>query len=309
MATPQQPRNRLLTFNDPHPMRIDRDLAAEIGLNESIVLLQIEYLISISNKERDGRLWTYQTLADLKDVYFPWWSVTTLHRIVKNLEQRGLIVIGNYNKLGYDRTQWFALNEEGINSLHSVAIFQNEKSILQNEKSIFQNDKIDLAKMKNGSYQNETTIPESTTENTQRKKDRAPRRSADAPPAEPKEKSPHQAIMDAYQQALGYPIPDGAAAGTSAKELVKMGYTPEQVAACYASEKAREFWQDKHLSLMSLKKNIGAWAQAQENKNRAAKRPPAPLNKPVAPPDVLRPDDAIARLMQLRQQSLEAGGK
>ena len=71
MATPQQPRTRLLTFNDPHPMRIDRDLAAEIGLNESILLLQLEYLISISSNERDGRLWTYQSLTNMQEVYFP----------------------------------------------------------------------------------------------------------------------------------------------------------------------------------------------------------------------------------------------
>lgn len=179
MATPQQPKTRLLTFNDPHPMRIDRDLAAEIGLNESIVLLQIEFLISISSNERDGRRWTYQSLDDLKQVYFPWWSVATLHRIVRSLADKNLIVIGNYNKLGYDRTQWYALNEEGINSLHSIAIFQNEKSI-------FQNDKIDLIKMKNGSYQNETTIPESTqrlpeitTEGVARKA-RTPRKPAQA---------------------------------------------------------------------------------------------------------------------------------
>lgn len=155
MATPQQPRTRLLTFNDPHPMRIDRDLAAEIGLNESILLLQLEYLISISSNERDGRLWTYQSLTNMQEVYFPWWSVMTIQRTIKSLEQKNLIIIGNFNKLGYDRTQWFALNEEGINSLHSVAIYQNDKSI-------YQNDVIDHNKMVNGSQQNDTTIPEIT---------------------------------------------------------------------------------------------------------------------------------------------------
>ena len=136
-------------------MRIDRDLAAEIGLNESILLLQLEYLISISSNERDGRLWTYQSLTNMQEVYFPWWSVMTIQRTIKSLEQKNLIIIGNFNKLGYDRTQWFALNEEGINSLHSVAIYQNDKSI-------YQNDVIDHNKMVNGSRQNDTTIPEIT---------------------------------------------------------------------------------------------------------------------------------------------------
>ena len=157
-----QSRHRLLTFNDPHPMRIDRDLAAEIGLNESILLLQIEYLISISSNERDGRLWTYQSLTSLQETYFPWWSVMTISRIVKSLEEKQLIIIGNFNKLGYDRTQWFALNEEGINLLHSIAIYQNDKCISQNGTSIYQFDGIDPNKMLNGTQQNVTTIPEST---------------------------------------------------------------------------------------------------------------------------------------------------
>lgn len=155
-----RPRIRLLIPNDPHPMRIERDLAKEIGLNESIVLLQLEYLITISSNERDGRMWTYQSLQDLHEIYFPWWSPTTISRIVKSLEEKELIVIGNYNKLGYDRTQWYALNDVGIARLTSVLMHSD--AIFQNEKSIFQNGDMDHVKMKNGSCQNETTIPENT---------------------------------------------------------------------------------------------------------------------------------------------------
>ncbi len=193
MANPQRPR--LLTFNDPHPMRIDRDLAKEIGLNESIVLLQLEYLISISGNERDGRMWTYQSLTDLHETYFPWWSLMTIQRTLKSLEKNGLIIVGNYNKLGYDRTQWFALNEEGINKLHSVAIYQNDTSMYQNDKSIYQFVEMDHNKLINGSEQNDTTIPEITHKNTQREDvsanataPRAPRKKTDK--QAPKETTP-----------------------------------------------------------------------------------------------------------------------
>lgn len=170
-----RPRIRLLIPNDPHPMRIERDIAKEIGLNESIVLLQLEYLISISSNERDGRLWTYQTLHDLHEIYFPWWSVMTISRIVKTLEEKELIVIGHYNKLGYDRTQWYALNDVGIAKLSSVLMHSD--AIYQNDKSIYQNDDMEHNKMINGTQQIDTTIPKSTHESTQREKraDRAPR--------------------------------------------------------------------------------------------------------------------------------------
>lgn len=197
MGTPQQPRTRLLTFNDPHPMRIDRDLAAEIGLNESIVLLQLEYLISISRNKRDGRMWTYHSLPELQRVYFPWWGVMTVQRAIKSLEEKNLIIVtSKYNKLGYDRTQWYALNEQGINSLHSVAIYQNDKSI-------YQNDRINQIKMVNGSDQNDKTIPESTqrlpettTESVARKA-RTPRK-----PAQASFDSVHEAVA-LYKELTG----------------------------------------------------------------------------------------------------------
>jgi DNA-binding PadR family transcriptional regulator len=147
-------RKRLLTFNDPQPLRIDRRLAMEIGFLESVVLLQIEYLISISHNERNGQFWTYQTLQELKDKHFPWLSLATICRTLKSLEDAKLIVRGNFNQTGFDRTVWYALNYTGIRALQSVRvgedapILQNEKSTgkneisnLQNENSILQNEK------------------------------------------------------------------------------------------------------------------------------------------------------------------------
>lgn len=162
----KQPRARLLVFNDPHPMRVEKELAAEIGLNESILFLQIEFLISISRHEHDGRLWTYQSLQDLHDNYFPWWSLMTISRIIKALEKRELLIVGNYNKSGFDRTQWFALNEEGINKLQSVKL--QPAPIYQNDKRVSQNDEIESNNLINRSSQIDTTIPETTTETTQR---------------------------------------------------------------------------------------------------------------------------------------------
>lgn len=280
-----RPRIRLLIPNDPHPMRIERDLANEIGLNESIVLLQLEYLIGISQNERDGLVWTYHSLEDLKRNFFPWWSTATINRILQKLKDMDLITIGNYNKLGYDRTQWYALNEVGVRRLSSAVL--HTTAISQNEKSILQNDQMDLSKMRNPFDQNETTIPKSTHENTH-KNDRAPRKSADAP--ETKELTPHQAIMDAYAQALGYPIKDGAKEGNAAKWLVKNNYTPAQVVGCYQSLRADPWWEGKHISLQTVAGKIGAWSQAKHKElvppTVAAARQP---QQPSGPSESLRP--------------------
>ena len=172
-ATSPRPAG-LLILNDPHPMRICPELALEIGLNESIVLLQLDYLLRIApDDERhwhDGQKWTHQSLTDLQ-AHFSWWSLPTISRIISNLKDNQLILIENFNRLGFDRTQWFTLNPVGLSRLHSVFLPPLEPPIFQNEKCIFQNDKLKRAKckmharkMKNGSAQLVTTIPENTTE-------------------------------------------------------------------------------------------------------------------------------------------------
>jgi Fe2+ or Zn2+ uptake regulation protein len=155
----------MLTLNDPQSMRINSELALEIGLNESVMLLQIEYLISISGHEHECKRWTFQTLEDLRDKYFRWWSVATISRTLKALESANFIHIGNFNKRKSDRTHWFALNLEGIANLKSVTIFQIEKCILQDEKSISQNATSILQDEKS-ILQIETALPETSSEIT-----------------------------------------------------------------------------------------------------------------------------------------------
>ena len=168
-------RRRILVVNDPHGMRISAELAAEIGLPESLILLQLEFLISISNNEREGRYWTYQTLSELQERYFKFWSISTLSRAIKRLVELDLLIVGNFNRVGFDRTQWFAINEVGVERLSSIglatSILQNEKrepeenpkpeEPLQDATPILQDEKWVL--------QDETTIPEITSKITQRK--------------------------------------------------------------------------------------------------------------------------------------------
>ncbi len=174
-------RERLFVLNDPHALRINAALAMEIGLNESVVLLQIEFLISISDNVHEDKHWTYQSLADLRDGYFPFWSTATISRSIKSLVERELIIVGNFNRVGFDRTQWFALNPEGIarlSSLHLVGA-NSATSILQNETSILHPAKWTLQDA-TSILQDETTIPETTSETTSEENVREFRNSKDA---------------------------------------------------------------------------------------------------------------------------------
>lgn len=146
---------RIFVINEPYAPRINPALAVEIGLNESLVLMQIEYWISISDNVKDGRRWTYQSLRDMQKKAFPFWSVSTISRTIRSLLDKGYLIEGNYNKLSYDKTRWFALNFDELKKLKSISIPEDDTDLLQNETGLLQNETPDL-------LQNETTIPETT---------------------------------------------------------------------------------------------------------------------------------------------------
>ena len=140
-------KGRIYIPNQNMP-RICPELAAEIGLNESILLLQLDYWIAAAGKERDGRRWVYESLSDIQGA-FPFWSRPTINRALHSLEEHELIVVGNYNRRKADRTRWFALNYETIAALDAVLVTGIELS--QNETGLSQNDTT--------LSQNETTLP------------------------------------------------------------------------------------------------------------------------------------------------------
>ena len=154
-------KKRIFTLNEPNAPRINPALAKEIGLNESLILLQIEFWISISNNERDGKRWTYQSVRDMQEKSFSFWSISTINRAVNKLIDEGYIIEGNFNKKKYDKTRWFALNFETLNELESISINGDDTGVFHNDTRSNQND--------THSNQNDTTIPEITTEITTEK--------------------------------------------------------------------------------------------------------------------------------------------
>ena len=117
-------------------------LAKEIGVNESLILLQIAYWIGKGGHRRRGLLWTYQSVTDLQ-ASFPFMSRSTVNRAVKNLQDLNLVVVENHNKAKFDRTRWFAINGTAcskLKAMKSVALVQNESSLVQNEPGLVQNE-------------------------------------------------------------------------------------------------------------------------------------------------------------------------
>jgi hypothetical protein len=73
--------------------------------------------------------------------------------------------------------------------------------------------------------------------------------------------SPHQGVITAYVEALGYTPPNMGKEAKAAKWLVEHEYTPEQVAACYRHMKKDRFWSDKFLSLQKVSEQIAEFCR------------------------------------------------
>ncbi len=146
--------NRIFTLNEPNAPRLNPALAVEIGLNESLLLLQIEFFIAVSGIERDGQKWIYNSTRDIQTKWFPFWSPNTINRGIKSLESSGYIIsTTQYNKVKYDKTRWFALNFNGLSNLKSIVV-----------KASNNGHGTGSSQFDTGSSQNGTTIQETKKE-------------------------------------------------------------------------------------------------------------------------------------------------
>lgn len=103
-----------LLFDD-HPLVILPELAVRIGLNEAIVLQQIHYWLQKSDHVIDSRKWVYNSVEEWSK-QFPFFSPSTVRRTLDKLTESGYLITGCYNKLRMDKTKWYAIDYERLES-------------------------------------------------------------------------------------------------------------------------------------------------------------------------------------------------
>lgn len=107
------------------PLLVLPGLAKAIGLNEAIVLQQIHYWLE-GNKERKSeyhfkkdRWWCYNSAEEWAE-QFPWWSVSTIKRTLKNLRKEKLIYVDRLADDPYDRTNWYSIDYQRLTQLEQI---------------------------------------------------------------------------------------------------------------------------------------------------------------------------------------------
>lgn len=90
------------------------------NINKAMVVQHIHYWCERSeeagseHKFNEGHYWTYNTFEELAEM-LPI-GITTIKKVIKELERDGYIFSSNFNKKKFDRTKWYRVNYEKLES-------------------------------------------------------------------------------------------------------------------------------------------------------------------------------------------------
>jgi hypothetical protein len=95
-------------------------VAEDLGIPAAVIAENISFWVSknAANKKHlyDGVYWTYNSVRALCEL-FSYLSKGKIERAICKLVEAGIVVKGNFNKIGYDRTTWYALTRHGATIL------------------------------------------------------------------------------------------------------------------------------------------------------------------------------------------------
>lgn len=89
----------------------DPEIADQVGVTAAVIYQNIVWWCekNAANEKHihEGRAWTYNSLKAFKELF---WYLTEnqIRTALKKLEDAGLLLAGNFNEIGYDRTKWYS---------------------------------------------------------------------------------------------------------------------------------------------------------------------------------------------------------
>lgn len=89
--------------------------AVKYGTEEAVILYHLRYWVATNQangtNKRDGRVWSYNSYKGLAKL-FPFFNEAKCRRLLDSLKDQGAILVANYNKSPYDRTNWYSVNDD-----------------------------------------------------------------------------------------------------------------------------------------------------------------------------------------------------
>jgi hypothetical protein len=124
-----------------HKLTLSPKLACLVGLNEAIVLSQLNYWMNIYKEKksekhyRDGRWWVYNSIRQWREDNFPWWCEATIRRAFEKLRELGIVIVGNYNKFGGDHTLWYTIDYDALLQYEQARLPDSDSRQVQDDKA------------------------------------------------------------------------------------------------------------------------------------------------------------------------------
>ena len=129
------------------------DDAVLYGVEKAVLLNNLKYWLDHAKangkKAIDGYYWTFNSAASFAEL-IPYISSSKIGRLMRELEADGIIIVGNHNRAGYDRTKWYTMPEYALQAASPV---------------IVQNTTIHCPELNNPLSQSEQPIPDINTDN------------------------------------------------------------------------------------------------------------------------------------------------
>jgi hypothetical protein len=138
---------------------LDSEDAVKYGVEEAIILYHFRYWINvnkINNKHNyEGRHWCYNSFKSLLELFPFFKNESKCCRLIQNLMKDGVLVKGNFNKKGYDRTVWYTLND---GTAIATKPSEDEEDSVKTDGTISQNRQINQSKLTEPSVKIDGTI-------------------------------------------------------------------------------------------------------------------------------------------------------
>jgi hypothetical protein len=117
----------------------DPQIAAKVGVNAAVIYQNLVFWTeknAANNRHRyDDRYWTYNSIKAFETL-FPYLTTSQIRTAIRHLLENDLIVEGNYNKAGYDRTKWYSVNSQTHLSNLANGTAKNRKPIPDSKPDI-----------------------------------------------------------------------------------------------------------------------------------------------------------------------------
>ncbi|MHC4618587.1 MAG: hypothetical protein ACYTEQ_12645 [Planctomycetota bacterium] len=219
----------------------DIEDARKYGVIPAVILYNVKFWV-LKNKANDrhfhdGRTWSYNSRKAFKAI-FPYLSVGQIRHALEKLMMAGVLLKGNYNKVRYDRTLWYALVDED--------------AALEGFKPILQKPQMEVRDIANGDEGNRQPIPNAIPD-TFPDKEKEKRFGEDSC-----ELGLSKLLLDLIlERKANFRRPDLQRWAVHVDRLIRVDKrTPEQIEAVIRWCQEDDFWQNNILSTEKLRKQL-----------------------------------------------------